>query len=661
MSTSEPYVIYPEQISAQDIGSAGREGVTLSIVKRSGIAIPPTFILTAKAFDDFIVAADLIDGISESLHKVHPFQKKQAQQSFEEIFDLIMNASLPRELERKIIEGYRSLGGHEHSLVKVTQSNILEESYIPPHSNPDIGADIRGEESVIHAVKLAWCELFNAKALEHRINNSYSGALSQAVIVQKMIRPELTGSAFSIANVEDHHPEIEIHALYGLSHESHLDHSAIDIYQLDKRLLTITDKTIQPQNFMIIKRGKPVPGTSPNLRVPISATWSRIQKLDDSKIHEIAEITKTLEERLGFPLKIKWGIEAGEVFIFSIENLQEIPLNSTSLKLTMDNLPESDIEILAEDPEVEITIQEPEKPGVEIVIEEEVEAVPESQILENIRKEYNLITKLHLDLSGFSNTLLKAASSFDGFFVDGTQFLLTEKTLPEVEGSYEKVAKSIYNKICEIAEIDREKPFIYQLSNIKENEYYQLGISDNSKVSAARLIESPEALSAEVEAIKAARNKKALKKISISFPAGEMVKELLTIKKMVAGEGLRRNSSLKFYFEISNEKLISKLEKIPKNGFDGIIVDSRSIKSEKLINKVNSFCIANDWELYIRLSSEPDFESLKMLMIASGNKLILGSNPSEKFIEQIYEIEQAHKDLIKRKTKKVGRKIKPLD
>ncbi|CAG1021853.1 partial Phosphoenolpyruvate synthase, partial [Methylococcales bacterium] len=238
MSAKNPgFILDPKNLKEKHFELVGREAIDFAFLLKENIPIPSSFVIATTAFDDFLMHTNLVGPIATSLKKVRPFIRKTAVEASAEIKNLIMAAQISDNLTRELEDAYKKLSKHnENPIVIMMQSHIIDERFTPPPSAPLQEIILQGIDDLIYQIKSAWAELFSADAIEFRANGYYHGEITVALIVQKLIRAEVSGIANSATHVSKN--EIEIQAIYGIEHEKTVEFA--DEYIIDAKSLKVT-------------------------------------------------------------------------------------------------------------------------------------------------------------------------------------------------------------------------------------------------------------------------------------------------------------------------------------------------------------------------------------------------------------------------------------
>jgi pyruvate,water dikinase len=248
--------------------------------------------LTFKEISNEQLTPDLVGGKANSLARLcqQNFPVPEGFVITTEFFNLFSEENKPIEFsERDIktinqyIDKYNS-----HGLVAVRSSASVEDSSSQSYAGQfDSFLNVE-KDNVPEAVKKCWHSAHNIRA--QRYARGKNTNLKMAVIVQKMIMPEVSGVAFSVNPVTGNKDSMVIESVLG-SNEL-LVQGAItpDLYIVGSDF-TILDKKIVPQNK------------------------NYQQKLSDDQIVEIARLVADVKDFFNVEVDVEWAIENGKLFI----------------------------------------------------------------------------------------------------------------------------------------------------------------------------------------------------------------------------------------------------------------------------------------------------------------------------------------------------------
>lgn len=305
-------IVWFKDVDKEDIPLVGGKGANLGEMTKAGFPVPNGFIVTAKAYYQFINENNLTTKIRHLLAPANFDKPESLVQVSAHIKKEIMHAPIDETLVHEIFAAYKSLGGiFKDALVAVRSSATAED--LPTASfagQQDTYLNVQGEANLIHKIKEAWASLFTPRAIFYRHEQHFSDfKIGIAIPVQKMVSSEKSGIMFTINPVTNDKSIIMIEAIFGLGEMIVQGQVTPDHYEVSKHDLTITNKQIAVQDVMLKKVG------TQNKEVKIPHSIGKKQKISETEIIKLAELGKKLEKHYYFPQDSEWAIEGRNIYI----------------------------------------------------------------------------------------------------------------------------------------------------------------------------------------------------------------------------------------------------------------------------------------------------------------------------------------------------------
>lgn len=316
-------ILWFPEVDRENVVEVGGKGANLGELTRAGMPVPQGFIVAARAYFLFLDKTKLREKIKSILEGLNTEDSKDLQERAKKVQKEIKKASMPSEIESKIIENYRKLSKGKDIYTAVRSSATAED--LPDASFAGQQAtflNVSGEKEVVKAVKDCWASLFEARAIYYRQEKGFDHfKVGIAVPVQLMVQSEKSGIMFTIDPVTNDDSKIIIEAGFGLGEAIVSGSVTPDRYIVDKKTLKIEDKEIGSQDFKIIRVGET------NKKVNLKDNEKSQQKLTEEEIVKVAEIGKKIEEHYKFPQDTEWASEKGEVFMVQSRPVTTMPKN----------------------------------------------------------------------------------------------------------------------------------------------------------------------------------------------------------------------------------------------------------------------------------------------------------------------------------------------
>lgn len=331
---TKKHVVWFEEVGKNDVGIVGGKGANLGEMTQAHFPIPYGFVVTSYAYFDFIEHAGIQPKIKDFLKSVNYDNQSELHQVSQHIQEIILKASVPRELANEVIRFYQELSMKEEQYRKkkigtIKQAHhLLKSLYRPPlvavrssataedlpgasfAGQQETYLNVHGETALIQKMRECWASLFTERAIYYRHEQGFDHfKVGLAAVVERMVQSDKSGIAFSIDPVTNDKSKIVIEAIYGLGEYIVQGKVTPDHYEVDKNSMVILKKEIKQQSVKYVKAG------ASNREEKLSRHAGNQQKLTDQEIITVALNVKDIERHYYFPQDTEWAIEKGQVYI----------------------------------------------------------------------------------------------------------------------------------------------------------------------------------------------------------------------------------------------------------------------------------------------------------------------------------------------------------
>lgn len=307
MNKSTAHILEFSDIRKGDLPYVGGKGANLGEMLSAGIPVPDGFVVTAKAYYDFLDTTSLRHKILTELSGLDVDDSKALSKASGNIKTAILAAKMPEALGEEIRKAYLKLCGEHDLLVAVRSSATAED--LPDASfagQQETFLNIKSAKEVIKHVQKCWASLFEARAIFYRTENGFNHfKVGIAVPIQLMVQSDVSGIMFTINPLTNNRKEISVEAAYGLGQPIVSGEVTPDQFIVNKETCKIKSRHISLQTWQLTYAGK----------TKISKAHQKTQKLEDRYVEKIAEMGKRIEEHYDFPQDIEWAIERGKLLI----------------------------------------------------------------------------------------------------------------------------------------------------------------------------------------------------------------------------------------------------------------------------------------------------------------------------------------------------------
>ena len=310
-----------------NIGSVGGKGYSLARMiqdlSRSNVRVPKGFVLTTSFFEQFIEQNLLGDKISSLIDNISHDDLTSLAENGKEIRRLIQTAHFTPEQQDLIIQNYQLLSkmySENNVDVGVRSSAIGEDGF--DHSwagQLDTFLNIRGHNDLIQAIKNCFASIYTDRLIVYR-RKITTTKISMAVVIQKMVKAQSSGVAFSIDTESGFRDVLVINGSYGLGES--IVQGAIDPDEF------IVHKPTLAQGFNSIidrklgrKQHQTMYGESGIIDIPNTREQCSKFCINDNIVLELAQrvisIEKYYSEKEGkyCPVDVEWAVENNVLYI----------------------------------------------------------------------------------------------------------------------------------------------------------------------------------------------------------------------------------------------------------------------------------------------------------------------------------------------------------
>lgn len=297
------------KISKKDAKIAGGKGASLGEMSGVGFEVPLGFVVSAKAFERFLAKTDVNVEIDAMWDRINIESIESVEENSNIIRTLILNEKMPKDIGDEILKEFKKLRA---KFVAVRSSATAEDSKIDSWAGELESYLDTTEKTLLKNVQKCWASLYTPRALFYRVERGlHRKQVSVAVVVQEMVRSEVSGICFTVHPVTEDRNQMVIEAGWGLGEAIVGGKITPDAYVIDKGDWSILDINVSEQNLMILRQSDK--GGVKEVKVPKAKQEK--QKLDNKKILELAKICQKIEEHYKSPQDIEWALEKGRFYI----------------------------------------------------------------------------------------------------------------------------------------------------------------------------------------------------------------------------------------------------------------------------------------------------------------------------------------------------------
>ena len=319
-------VVWFRKIDADDLVLVGKKAYDLNALYSSGFEVPPSFVVTTRAYKDFIKGFE--GRLDHYLSRIDINHKQKVREVATKIQKLILSSYMPQLLEQEILDAYDSMNvdvGYSRTLkafdfLKSGDKGVVAVRTSPVAKEPISVKDmefisflnIQGVVQLLRAIKACWASLFSTDNIMYREKNNLSHKdISAAVIIQKMVKSEKSGIMLT-SNPNGNDKEAIIDICWGLGKT--LKEVTPDCYFVDKKQNVVLNEETNRQAWGYFGG---VQGRIEKQDLPDRLL--RAAKLEPAEIIKLSNIAKTIEEKYDDPYEVEFTFDKEKMWIIGMK------------------------------------------------------------------------------------------------------------------------------------------------------------------------------------------------------------------------------------------------------------------------------------------------------------------------------------------------------
>jgi len=283
--------------------------------------VPPAFVVMTGAYRRFVDANGLGNRMREIATALDASVLQEADRASTQIRALFAGCPMPRDLAAEIAAAYRDLGHGTDVRVAVRSSATAEDLEETSFAGQqDTYLNVRGETSVINAIRSCWGSLWNSRAIMYRARQKIPmDGLALAVVVQRMVEADAAGVMFTANPVTGARDEIVINAAWGLGEAIVGGLVTPDTIVADKANGKVRSLKVSDKRVMTVMTG----GGTGQREIDDSRRNARV--LGDADVARLAELGRRVERYYGKPQDIEWALAGGVLSLLQTRPVTALP------------------------------------------------------------------------------------------------------------------------------------------------------------------------------------------------------------------------------------------------------------------------------------------------------------------------------------------------
>ncbi len=308
---AKEFVLWFDDLGIEEVPLVGGKSASLGeMTSKTKVPVPFGFATTAAAYWHFIDKAGLKDKIGSKLAELKDIENSDALQKVgKAVRKMIMDAKMPADLEKTIVESYRVLAkkaGEKTPFVAVRSSATAED--LPDASfagQQETYLNVHGETQVVEKIKECYSSLFTDRVIYYRVQKGFDHmAVALSATVQMMVYSKAAGVMFTLDVSNGDQSVVLIEGSYGLGEYVVGGNVVPDEFAVDKKSLKIVRSNIVHKPVMLLRDPK---GGTIEKDVPVKK--ADVPSIPEDQVIGLAKYANAIEKHYNRPMDIEWAVD----------------------------------------------------------------------------------------------------------------------------------------------------------------------------------------------------------------------------------------------------------------------------------------------------------------------------------------------------------------
>ena len=305
-------VAWFKDVGIADRPTVGGKGGSLGELTRAGIAVPPGFVVTTGAFEQFLEALEAGEPVRAKVAALDPADLGAATRLSEELRRRVVEEAMPAPVEQAIRAAHAELSPNGEP-VAVRSSATTEDAEDASFAGlQDTFLWVLGGDQMVTRVRECWGSLYSVESMTYRRKHAFpEDGVAMGVVVQRMVDATCAGVMFTRSPTTGDKSVITIEGAWGLGSAVVSGEVTPDRWVLGKITGEISVRDISD------KHARQVPAEGGGIvEVENEAERRKAPCLSDAQLMALREVGRRIERHYGKPQDIEWALDAqGEVLL----------------------------------------------------------------------------------------------------------------------------------------------------------------------------------------------------------------------------------------------------------------------------------------------------------------------------------------------------------
>jgi pyruvate,water dikinase len=303
MSDSGKAIAWFGEVGIADRPTVGGKGGSLGELTNAGIEVPPGFVVTTHAFEQFLDALEAREPVRSKVEAVDASDLGAVMKLSEELRRRVVEEAMPPEVEQAILAAHGELGA---SAVAVRSSATTEDAEDASFAGlQDTFLWVLDGAETVHKVRECWGSLYSVESITYRKKHDLpEEGVAMAVVVQTMVDARCAGVMFTRSPTTGDKSVITIEGAWGLGSAVVSGEVTPDRWVLGKITGEISVREVSH------KHAKQVPADGGGIvEIELETADADAPCLSDDELQALREVGRNIERHYGKPQDIEWAVD----------------------------------------------------------------------------------------------------------------------------------------------------------------------------------------------------------------------------------------------------------------------------------------------------------------------------------------------------------------
>jgi len=305
-------VAWFKDVGIADRPTVGGKGGSLGELTGAGISVPPGFVVTTSAFEQFLEALEAREPVRSKVAALDPTNLGAATKLSEELRRRVVEEPMPEAVEQVIRAAHAELSANGEP-VAVRSSATTEDAEDASFAGlQDTFLWVLDADQMVAKVRECWGSLYSVESMTYRLKHDFpEEGVAMAVVVQQMVDAMCAGVMFTRSPTTGDKSVITIEGAWGLGSAVVSGEVTPDRWVIGKITGEISVRDISD------KHARQVPAAGGGIQeVENEAVIAKQPCLTDDQLMALREVGRKIERHYGRPQDIEWALdEQGNVLL----------------------------------------------------------------------------------------------------------------------------------------------------------------------------------------------------------------------------------------------------------------------------------------------------------------------------------------------------------